>query len=87
MSTAITTEPREKITFSAQNILAYAISHLLFVIVFVLFPVFFSSFSPLIMNIIASRISQGWRNTRLFHDALFWTAIGNEPVLPSIRCN
>src|SRR6185295_7454271 len=82
MSTAITIEQqRKKLPFLRKNILPYLLvsPYLLFVIVFVLFPVFFCFFLTFNKwNIIAPMHFIGIENyTRLFHDALFWTAIGN----------
>src|SRR6478736_6163217 len=76
MSAAITTEQqRKRPPFLRKNILPY----LLFVIVFVLFPVlfcFFLTFNK--WNIIAPMHFIGTDNyTRLFRDKLFWKAIGN----------
>lgn len=82
MSTAIIIEQqRKKLPFLSKNILPYLLvsPYLLFVIVFVLFPVFFCFFLTFNKwNIIAPMHFIGIENyTRLFHDALFWTAIGN----------
>src|SRR6478672_11016548 len=70
-----------KTGFQKKKILPYLLvsPYLLFVIVFVLFPVlfcFFLTFNK--WNIIAPMHFIGTDNyTRLFHDRLFWTAILN----------
>jgi multiple sugar transport system permease protein len=77
MGTAIT----QRRGFQRKKLLPYLLvsPYLLFVIVFVLFPVlfcFFLTFNK--WNIIAPMHFIGTDNyTRLFHDRLFWKAIGN----------
>ena len=82
MNTAITTEQqRKRSPFLRKNFLPYLLvsPYLIFVIVFVLFPVlfcFFLTFNK--WNIIAPMHFIGTDNyTRLFRDKLFWTAILN----------
>jgi len=73
--------PAKKSRFQKKKILPYLLvsPYMLFVIVFVLFPVlfcFFLTFNK--WNIIAPMHFIGLDNySRLFHDRLFWKAIGN----------
>jgi multiple sugar transport system permease protein len=76
----IVAHPKKK-RFQKKNVLPYLLvsPYLLFVLVFVVFPVlfcFFLTFNK--WNIIAPMHFIGLANyTRLFHDRLFWKAIGN----------
>jgi multiple sugar transport system permease protein len=67
--------------FRKKNLLPYLLvsPYLIFVLVFVLFPVFFCFFLTFHKwNIIAPMKFIGTENySRLFHDRLFWKAIGN----------
>ncbi len=83
MDTALTVQNNreKKPLFQRKKILPYVLvsPYLLFLIVFILFPVlfcFFLTFNK--WNIIAPMHFIGTDNyTRLFHDRLFWTAIWN----------
>jgi ABC-type sugar transport system permease subunit len=72
---------RNSFLFSRKKILPYLLvsPYLVFVLIFVMFPVFFSFFLTFHKwNIIAPmRFIRVENYTRLFHDRLFWKAIGN----------
>src|SRR3984885_12533286 len=73
--------PQKKARFRKKMLLPYLLvsPYLIFVMVFVLFPVFFCFFLTFHKwNIIAPMKFIGTANySRLFHDRLFWKAIGN----------
>ena len=83
MDTSISIQPKIKKSsfFRGKKMLPYLLvsPYLIYVVVFVLFPVvfcFFLTFQK--WNIIAPMHFIGVKNyTRLFHDRLFWKAIGN----------
>jgi ABC-type sugar transport system permease subunit len=83
MSTTSTIQPQKKrkSLFQRKKILPYLLvsPYLIFVVVFVLFPVLFCFFLTFHKwNIIAPMEFIGTANyTRLVHDRLFWKAIGN----------
>jgi multiple sugar transport system permease protein len=77
----ITHRPKKSVAFQGKNILPYLLvsPYLLFVSVFVLFPVLFCLFLTFHKwNLIAPMHYIGASNySRLIHDSLFWKAIGN----------
>lgn len=77
----IETRRRKKISFQRKRMLPYLLvsPYILFVVVFVLFPVLFCFFLTFHKwNIIAPMQYIGAANyVRLLHDRLFWKAIGN----------
>ncbi|MEO6219761.1 MAG: sugar ABC transporter permease [Ginsengibacter sp.] len=81
MSLAITHKQNKADRFQKKKLLPYFLvsPYLIFVVVFVLFPVFFCFFLTFHKwNIIAPMKFIGTANySRLFHDRLFWKAIGN----------
>src|ERR1700733_637477 len=81
MSLAAKHLPKKAVRFQKKKLLPYLLvsPYLIFVIVFVLFPVFFCFFLTFHKwNIIAPMKFIGGDNySRLVHDRLFWKAIGN----------
>jgi len=81
MSLAIEHTSKKITRFHKKRLLPYLLvsPYLIFVVVFVLFPVFFCFFLTFHKwNIIAPMKFIGTANySRLFHDRLFWKAIGN----------
>ncbi len=81
MSLTLQHANRKATRFQRKNLLPYLLvsPYLVFVVIFVLFPVFFCLFLTFHKwNIIAPMKFIGAANySRLFHDRLFWKAIGN----------